>query len=304
MSERERTESAAGTPLGSVGEERATLVPAPPADAWTAPEPWTKRLVRAAKAWLFASVTHYSLTQLMHLSDVSPARAVGQSVFMGFWMGIIAFVGSRRGNLMPASPMLVFGGVTVGLTLLAGGAMLVSGVGARAGEFGAVVSMGLFLGGAMLWMGLRARRAERALDEGEQSERVAPMLIARKELAVRVEEHQGHQALETRRVVRNISIGCAVAIGLALFPYTRVFGTEPPGIVGFGLFFGMWGAFGLYARSMTRSARAVAERFGLVCSACDRTYHGAFVNHRYLNNIVEIGRCPRCGARIVTEDAT
>ncbi len=287
------------TGLAPVGSARAaTAAPADPAAVWTAPEPWTKRLWRAAKVWVASAVTYYTLMPLVGDAEVSVRRAA----FISFWAAAVSFVGSRTGNMMPASPMLVFGGVTFGVSVLVGATALYKG--ASVPEAGAIVSIGLFLSGVMLWMGLKARRAERELAEGQRTGRVAPVLVSRAELASRIEEHQVHQAAEARVMVRRLAIGAGVVIGLGLFPYARVFGAELPEIVGFGLFFGMWGAFGLYARSLARKGREVAVRFGLICSACRESFHGAFVNHRFVKNIVEIGRCPRCGARIVTEDGT
>ena len=68
------------------------------------------------------------------------------------------------------------------------------------------------------------------------------------------------------------------------------------------VFFGMWGAFGLFARATGRRERVVAEAHGVVCPACDKSYFAAFANTRLQKNLEDAGVCPSCGVRIVTED--
>lgn len=260
----------------------------------TAPESWPRVALRAAKGWAIGSVTFYSLMRLMGESDITPARAA----FVGAWPAIITIFGRRTGNLLPAAPALIMGGVTLGGAALIGATTIVTGE--WRGDALGFTAMGAFLGGVLLWMGLRARRAERAHLAREHA--VAPVIVSRAELAARIERLQTEQAPEGRKMLTRLLVGCGVLMGLLAFPYVRVFGAEPPEIVAIALFFGSWGALGLTIRNATRRGREVAATHGLVCSACDQPYFGTFANMRLQKNLAEIGRCPQCGARIITEE--
>ena len=232
----------------------------------TAPESWPRVALRAAKGWAIGSVTFYSLMRLMGESDITPA--------------------------------LIMGGVTLGGAALVGATTIVTGE--WRGDALGFTAMGAFLGGVLLWMGLRARRAERAQLAREHL--VAPVLVSRTELAARIERLQVEQAPEGRKMLTRLLVGCGVLMGALAFPYVRVFGAEPPEIAAIALFFGGWGALGLSLRNATRRGREEAAAHGLVCSACDQPYFGTFANMRMQKNLAEIGRCPQCGARIITEE--
>jgi uncharacterized membrane protein/DNA-directed RNA polymerase subunit RPC12/RpoP len=284
-------------------EERAMLATTPTSapgaanidDRLSAPEPWRSTIWRALKAAVVGGAGFYSMMRL-----IGGHATVTSAVLMGVWTAVMSLVTSRTGSIIPSAPALVMGGVTVGATLLAGAAAAVTGQ--DMSEAAGIGAIGLFLGGIMLVMGLRARRAERALEAGRREVGVAPVLVTREVLAARVEAVRQVTEADTRRFMRRLGVGGAVVVGFLLFPYQSVFGAELPEVLGAGAFFGMWGAFGLLARSASRRGREVAERFGLICSACDRTYFGAFANLRLQKHLAEIGRCPNCGLRIVTED--
>ncbi|MBK7905859.1 MAG: hypothetical protein IPJ78_04765 [Gemmatimonadetes bacterium] len=290
--------------LAAAGAERAALTPsggptpAPPSPTLeaqlTAPEPWSRVLWRAAKSWVIGSVTMYSLMRLMGESDITPARAA----FVGAWPAIITIFGRRTGNMLPATPALIMGGVTLGGAALIGATTIVTGE--WRGDALGFTAMGAFLGGVLLWMGLRARRAERAHLAREHA--VAPVIVSRAELAARIERLQTEQAPDGRKMLTRLLIGCGVLMGVLAFPYVRVFGAEPPEVAAIALFFGSWGALGLTIRNATRRGREVAATHGLVCSACDQPYFGTFANMRLQKNLAEIGLCPQCGARIITEE--
>lgn len=287
----------------AVAEERAMLTTTPtsaprepnPGERLSAPEPWRSTIWRALKAAVVGGAGFYSMMRL-----TGGEATISGATFMGAWFAAMSLSVSRKGSLIPSAPALVMGGVTIGAALIVGAVTLVTGDDAR-GAAG-IVALGLFLGGVMLWMGLRTRRAERALAASGEDARVAPVLVTRGELAARVEAVRQVTESETRHFTRRLGVGTAVVVGLLLFPFARVFGAEPPEILAAGAFFGMWGAFGLLARNASRRGREVAQRFALVCPACDKSYFGAFANLRLQKHLAEIGRCPNCGVRIVTED--
>jgi len=278
----------ATTPTSAPGEPRL-------GERLSAPEPWRSTIWRALKAAVVGGAGFYSMTRLL-----DGTVTIMGAAFMGAWFGAMSLSVSRKGRLFPAAPTLVMGGVTLGGAVIVGATAVMSGQ--RMSEVAGGVAIGLFLGGVLLWMGLRARRAERALAASDADSRVAPVLVTRAELASRVEAVRQVTEADTRRFMRRLGVGMAVAVGFLLFPYETVFGAELPEVLGVGVFFGMWGAFGLLARSASRRGREVAERFGLVCPACDKSYFGTFANLRLQKHLAEIGRCPNCGVRIVTED--
>lgn len=289
----ERERVALATTGGPAPAPLAPLTPTLEAQL-TAPEPWSRAIWRAAKGWAIGSVTFYSLMRLLGESEITFARAA----FVGSWPALITIFGRRTGSLMPAAPTLVLGGVALAGAAIVGVTTMVTGQGR--GEALGFAAMGAFLGGVLLWMGLRARRAERAVEGG--ASRVAPVLVSRAELAARVESLQLEQAPESRRMVTRIVVGSGVVMAALAFPSVRVFGTAASEMVAIALFFGMWGAMGLTMRSATRRSRELAAKHGLICPSCDQTYLGTLANMRLQKNIVEIGRCPQCAARIVTEE--
>jgi DNA-directed RNA polymerase subunit RPC12/RpoP len=299
----ERTTDRAADIPDAVGEERAmlttpsapTAVPSESGELLSSPEPWRSTLWRALKAAVVGGAGFYSMMRL-----VDGTVTITGAALMGAWFGAMSLSVSRKGSLFPAAPALILGGVTLGGAAIVGATAVMSGQ--RMSEVAGGVAIGLFLGGVLLWMGVRARRGERALAASGADSRAAPVLVPRGELASRVEAVRQVTEADTRRFMRRLGVGMAVVVGFLLFPYERVFGAELPEVLGAGAFFGMWGAFGLLARSASRRGREVAERFGLICSACDRTYFGAFANLRLQKHLAEIGRCPNCGVRIVTED--
>lgn len=284
-------------------EERAMLATTPTSapgepnrgDRLSAPEPWRSTIWRALKAAVVGGAGFYSMMRLLDGTVTITGAAL-----MGAWFGAMSLSVSRKGSLFPAAPALILGGVTLGGAVIVGATAVMSGQ--RMSEAAGGVAIGLFLGGVLLWMGLRARRGERALAVSAADSRVAPVLVSRGQLASRVEAVRQVTEEDTRRFMRRLGVGMAVVVGFLLFPFQRVFGAELPEVLGAGAFFGMWGAFGLLARRASRRGREVAERFGLICSACDRTYFGAFANLRLQKHLAEIGRCPNCGVRIITEE--
>ena len=162
--------------------------------------------------------------------------------------------------------------------------------------------MGLFLGGVLLGMGLRSRRAERELEAGQREARVAPVLIARAELARRMEALQAATHAETRRFMNWFGGGITAFVGLlGVGAVSGVADAIPEWAWAFA-FFGFWGTIGGAMVWASKRLRADALRYGLICSACDRPYASTFGNMRLMKNITEIGRCPQCGVRIVSED--
>jgi DNA-directed RNA polymerase subunit RPC12/RpoP len=287
-----------------VGEERATLttssapgsVTPSVGDPSSGPEPWSSTLWRAAKAAVLGGAGFYSMMRLMDGN-----ATIGGGVFMGAWVAAMTVSASRKGSMIPSAPALILGGVTVGGALIASAVAVVSGQ--SLGEVAGVAGMGLFLGSVLLAMGFRSRRAERELESGQREARVAPVLISRAELARRMETLQAATHAETRRFMNRF--GAAITAFVGLFGLGAVSGVADaiPEWAWMIAFFGFWGTIGGTMVWASKRLRADALRYGLICSACDRPYASTFGNMRLMKNITEIGRCPQCGVRIVSEDA-
>lgn len=289
---------------GVVGEERALLATSSASartapsgsDPSSGPEPWRNTLWRAAKAAILGGAGFYSMMRI-----IDGNASISGAAFMGAWAAAMSVSASRKGSMIPSAPALIMGGVTLGGTLIASAVGVVSGQ--SLGEAAGVGAIGLFLGGVLLAMGLRSRRAERELESGQREARVAPVLISRAELARRMETMQAATHAETRRFMNWFGAGITAFTGL--FGIGAVTGVADaiPEWAWMVAFFGFWGTIGGTMVWASKRLRADALRHGLLCSACDRPYASTFGNMRLMKNITEIGRCPQCGVRIVTEDA-
>lgn len=300
----ERAADHAADLRGVVGEERA-MPTTSSASAGAAPsgsdpssgaEPWKNSLWRAAKAAVLGGAGFYSMMRIL-----DGHASIRGAAFMGAWAAAMSLSASRKGSMFPSAPALVLGGVTIGGTLIAGAVAVVSGQ--SLGEAAGVGAIGLFLGGVLLAMGFRSRRAERELESGQREARVAPVLISRAELARRLETQQAATHAETRRFMNWFGAGITAFVGLLGIGAVSGVADAIPEWVWMLAFFGFWGTIGGTMVWASRRLRADALRYGLLCSACDRPYASTFGNMRLMKNITEIGRCPQCGVRIVSEDA-
>lgn len=263
--------------------------------AWLAPEGWGATLFGVTKQTVLFSATFYTLMRLIG-EDVRPRQAITT----GLLLGAMAVYSRRRGTMFASKPMLAMGALTLGAMAIAAVTSVVAGE--PIAEALTWLGLGGVLGGAMLWMGFNARRGERDLDTGIHGERVAPVLVSRDELRARVQRLEDAQRPAMKRVTRWFGVGLGTVFGAIAFPYERVFGAAPPEWAWAAAFFGFWGALGLSMRLSARQQRELAERRGLICTACDKAYFSIFGNTRLMKNLAEAGRCPQCGARIVTEE--
>lgn len=281
----------AATDIAGPPRERAGL-PTKGAE-WLAPEPWGRTLWGVTKSTVVFGAVFWTGMSLMG----EPVSLL-QTGITALFVSAAQILTRRTGGSMPAAPSLVLGAVTLVVSVGAGVVAFVRGD----RDPLMLTAVGGFLGAVLLWFGFRSRRHEKQLADSVMTDRVAPLLIPRAELAQRVSRFRTEQAPATRRVLRWIIGGGATFMALFALPSLLAPAYEPPEWVGALTFFGMWGValYGLYR--VTRRGRIDAERHGLLCPGCRSPLLGGFGSLRLMKVIEDAGLCPQCGVRITTEE--